>query len=743
MPEASPATAKPTDIKALARELEGAAWAVGRLQDADRIFEAVARAEHAGDFSDMRARDPRDVGVRGGYPQVNQGGPQAGLLEFARRAYRRSAPAKVVVDRVAADQWGEWFDLQGGSDEFRAAVEAFMRNPTGKVGCRPLWWWFKRAQRLARRDGRCLLYFGLKESGAVDPRQPPGNVQGVRYLHIIREHQIADVEIDEDPDSDEFNEIKGWTVRLAGNKGQGKTITVHPSRVLAFIPKPNEDDLTKGDSELVDSLNYVEGIENVLWSAIEAYFTEASPYIVAYRALSPDGTPAVPMTPEQKAEVKAEIAKMQQSSVQRIFLHGVKLEVLSGSGQLANPTPHWDIANEAFGMAMGMPRSILRGDAAGEIAAAREDSRRWQSIISKVQEEEGDPLVTVLISRLEEWDVESWIEVDDADRVQIKWRPIYEEDAKDEAGRQLVLAQTRAIYVDRGMDPPVEVEWEPTENPDVLAAVTNARPPPSAFGGGFGGGNEDEAKARGEEAKDAVGPLGVNTLVKRMRGRVASAIKKAYEVGLAAARLEDAASDASLAIRASALEDDLQEAIRLGLEDAARAGAKRSFQDLGVKATRDLLRAERADNFRTVSAGLAADVAARVSDDVRRTIAQGLVEGLDAKLIRDRLHDQFALREWEAERIARTETLRGWNAGTRDALRTLGIDAFRFVALPGADEQCAERDGNVYSLGDLENSPPIHPNCRCTLVAVDEGATGITLRGATLPEGVALVSGRA
>ena len=98
------------------------------------------------------------------------------------------------------------------------------------------------------------------------------------------------------------------------------------------------------------------------------------------------------------------------------------------------------------------------------------------------------------------------------------------------------------------------------------------------------------------------------------------------------------------------------------------------------------------------------------------------------------------LRGYQAERIARTEALKASNRATEMAYRQSGVVKGKgWLSAPGCCPFCAEMDGRVMGLGqnffekgdsfevgggvkklDYEDivTPPLHPNCRCTLVAI-------------------------
>lgn len=81
-----------------------------------------------------------------------------------------------------------------------------------------------------------------------------------------------------------------------------------------------------------------------------------------------------------------------------------------------------------------------------------------------------------------------------------------------------------------------------------------------------------------------------------------------------------------------------------------------------------------------------------------------------------------------AQRLVRTEMNYIQNQAIVDKFREDGIEKFEFLA--ELDErtcsECEALDGKIYLLSAIQvgkNCPPIHPNCRCTILAVIDGAT--------------------
>lgn len=97
---------------------------------------------------------------------------------------------------------------------------------------------------------------------------------------------------------------------------------------------------------------------------------------------------------------------------------------------------------------------------------------------------------------------------------------------------------------------------------------------------------------------------------------------------------------------------------------------------------------------------------------------QSITEGWPAKKLARILETRLGVLANRADMIARTESLKAANSGALATYRENGIEMFQFVAT--ADERtcslCLSRNRNVYPSNI--NPPPIHPRCRCVIVAI-------------------------
>lgn len=89
------------------------------------------------------------------------------------------------------------------------------------------------------------------------------------------------------------------------------------------------------------------------------------------------------------------------------------------------------------------------------------------------------------------------------------------------------------------------------------------------------------------------------------------------------------------------------------------------------------------------------------------------------KTVRE-IRDRFAVNDYYAERLVRTETNFFANKSEIEAYKAMGFDEYEFLAtLDGRTSAiCQHHDKKIYKLKDAKqgyNAPPLHPNCRSTI----------------------------
>lgn len=145
---------------------------------------------------------------------------------------------------------------------------------------------------------------------------------------------------------------------------------------------------------------------------------------------------------------------------------------------------------------------------------------------------------------------------------------------------------------------------------------------------------------------------------------------------------------------------------------------------------------------RKMATGFNDETLAKLND----TLAEGIQAGEGIGALKSRVNDVYDnIDGYRSERIARTETLKASNAATVDAYRQTGfVTAKAWSVNPDACPECEDYDGKTVPLDeaflglgethtwtdengdeqtttndyDTIDEPPLHPNCRCTIIPV-------------------------
>jgi HK97 family phage portal protein len=139
--------------------------------------------------------------------------------------------------------------------------------------------------------------------------------------------------------------------------------------------------------------------------------------------------------------------------------------------------------------------------------------------------------------------------------------------------------------------------------------------------------------------------------------------------------------------------------------------------------------ADRPDGVRSVTGGVRADVLAEVKDGLAR--GAGIDQIVNGGSWVDLAGEKQTMRgitgvydEWtgpqayRAERIARTETGVAYNVSTTDAYDEAGVR--QVLVHDGTDDECADADGQTWSLAEAADNPLAHPNCTRAFAPVVE-----------------------
>ena len=175
---------------------------------------------------------------------------------------------------------------------------------------------------------------------------------------------------------------------------------------------------------------------------------------------------------------------------------------------------------------------------------------------------------------------------------------------------------------------------------------------------------------------------------------------------------------------------NLIDMVRRFIVRALKRGGNKAHAELKLSAEFEL-RDEDAERYmQDFSALLAKSKFEQVRDRVRKILVQGLEKGENVDQIGDNLQKAFSsMKRHESPRIARTETMRAYNQGREAGYLRSGMIKAKQWLVTWDDrlcEQCRPLANQTIPLGKefmtysgvMVKNPPLHPNCRCTIVPV-------------------------
>ena len=116
------------------------------------------------------------------------------------------------------------------------------------------------------------------------------------------------------------------------------------------------------------------------------------------------------------------------------------------------------------------------------------------------------------------------------------------------------------------------------------------------------------------------------------------------------------------------------------------------------------------------------------ADELQQLLTSAIASGQGPQKTIRQLRERFGVRKYYAERLLRTETNYFHNQAELDSYAELGISKYKILATLDmrTSEICQRMDGKTYYIKKAKvgiNYPPLHPNCRTTVVAVLNGWT--------------------
>jgi|GEM_PF-6156616 len=351
--------------------------------------------------------------------------------------YLRNPYARAVVDRPATATWRHAPDVVDDAEsdeatEFETTVEKLQRSHDVDS-------YAERADRLAGIGEYGLLFIDFDDTeeledleGAYDPED--ATLDSIRGFRVYAQAQIDDIDYGDFGD-DRWGRPKYYHVDLtedidddADEDGYAK---IHHSRVVAVPSTQLLDDEDKARPRLEPVLNPLYDIEKTLGAVAEAAYSSANSDI--WLNQNPDQ-----VDPTDNDNLRDEFMRFYHQG--QPFLRTVGSDVEQLSGEVQDPSGLIDTELSAIAAQTGIPKRILSGDAAGELSASQEDTRRWYARIRERQQQYAAPLLfRPLIDMLREYGI---LPEPAGGTYEIGWPELYEPTEQEIAERQQARSET-------------------------------------------------------------------------------------------------------------------------------------------------------------------------------------------------------------------------------------------------------------------------------------------------------------
>ena len=112
----------------------------------------------------------------------------------------------------------------------------------------------------------------------------------------------------------------------------------------------------------------------------------------------------------------------------------------------------------------------------------------------------------------------------------------------------------------------------------------------------------------------------------------------------------------------------------------------------------------------------------KLARELKNMMSAAIINGENSRVVSQKLAQRMGVDFSHAQRLIRTEQSRVLNQAHADRIQKEGIKKYRFVAIHDDRTcgRCLKKDGKSFAFKDRKvglNFPPLHPHCRCTIIA--------------------------
>ncbi|SFR42182.1 Protein of unknown function [Halogeometricum rufum] len=369
-------------------------------QDQTLVANAVANGLRQGLASELgdSGFEHRDHYETFGWPDGDDGWDEDNYYAL----YLRNPWAYAVVAQKAKTTWkhapevvdrGGRRECNSESDdnqtEFEQAVATLARE-------HDVWSYAARADRMAGIGQHGLLVYDFADTNGPDdfkkqvspPDSDAPNLEFLRGFRVYPEPMIEEIEYGQ-PGSDRWGEPIEYQIDLGDDADvetdddESGVLHVHHSRVVDIPSRELDDDETKSRPRMEPVLNNILDMEKAYGSTAELSY-RAADYGLAIN-IDPEK-----VDPESVKELVGEDARNWYHGLQP-FMRTVGADVERLGGEVKDPSGIIDPNIKALSAYTGIPKRMIEGASAGELASAQQDEKDYLGTVGERQQQYAGP----------------------------------------------------------------------------------------------------------------------------------------------------------------------------------------------------------------------------------------------------------------------------------------------------------------------------------------------------------------
>jgi len=287
--------------------------------------------------------------------------------------YRRGDVAKAIIDRPVDRSWGSQPKIEerkGKTTKLEAAWSVLAKESA-------LFDKMARVDRLACLGTYAILVLGFDDAGAMDTEVTAAT--SLLYCNAYSQKTARIYSIFEDTKDPRYGkpEFYDVNVKIGTEKiHKARPIRVHQSRVIHVVSDSLESDV-EGIPRLEAPFNRLQDLETIAAGGTEMFWRGA---FMGLGFVLNDGV-EMPVD-EELSKFNHEIEEYVHGLKRYMRLQGMKVENLAP--QVSDPRGHAEVCKDLIAAASGIPKRILFGSEAGQLASGQDDSN-WSTIIRQRQ----------------------------------------------------------------------------------------------------------------------------------------------------------------------------------------------------------------------------------------------------------------------------------------------------------------------------------------------------------------------